>query len=457
MYRAYRATPASFAAARTWSWRFIAASAATGVVWGALGVLFLPRAGPTQQLLIVFCVGGMIAGAVATNSFVRAAYYGFAVPAILPVGYCLFTQQAAIFYWMAVLLVIFASAMFTAAYRFHQAVTANLRGKHQVANLAGELRRAKVTLEANNQALDRLLAENRLMVDTASTGIAFIRQGTIAHCNRRFEALFGYAPGELLGKPAADIHLCDPTQRDREIAERAMRAGEVYEQDVLVTRKDGSTFWCHRAGRYYDPADPRQGTIWDYADVDERKRLEDRARHYAQHDPLTELPNRLLLMDRLMQGINRARRSLKRLGVLFVDLDGFKALNDSLGHAAGDQLLQAIAKHLEDCVRHEDTVCRHGGDEFVVLLTEISTAADAENVARKILAAIATPIDLEGRHVKMSASIGVALFPDHGDEADALIKQADLAMYQAKQMGRNRFQFCRGTDGRVTERVRPLS
>jgi diguanylate cyclase (GGDEF)-like protein/PAS domain S-box-containing protein len=439
LYRIYlRARPPAAANVPIWCARFVAASAGSGLVWGALSLFFVWRAEPLHQLVIIFCVSGMVAGAITSNSFVRSAYYAFAVPAILPLPIYLFHQSGPVLLSMAMLLAVFTAAMFVAAYRFHRAFSTNLRNKYKVEVLANELAGAKIKLELNNRELDRLLAENRVMVQTASTGIVFVKNGAIAHCNHRFEELLGYAPGELLGQTVTEALLA--SERQPELAQRTMSAGGVYQEDLLVTRKNGPPLWCHRAGRFYDPKDPAQGTIWDYANIHERKRLEEMAKHHARHDALTELPNRTLMLDRLEQGMNRARRSQKRFAVLFVDLDHFKQLNDTLGHAAGDQLLQSIARRLQDCVRQEDTVCRHGGDEFVILLSEISLSADAENVALKILATIAHPIKLEEREVVLSASIGIALFPDDGDEAAVLIKRADLAMYQAKELGRNGYR-----------------
>jgi diguanylate cyclase (GGDEF)-like protein len=160
----------------------------------------------------------------------------------------------------------------------------------------------------------------------------------------------------------------------------------------------------------------------------------------AERDFLTGLPNRALLTDRLAQSIALAIRHCQRLAVLYVDLDNFKDVNDSFGHSVGDQLLQSAAKRLEQCIRHSDTVSRQGGDEFVVLLSEVESAQDAACVSEKLIKAMAKPHLIAGHELKVTLSIGVSLFPDHAGDAETLITNADTAMYHAKRVGRNNYK-----------------
>jgi diguanylate cyclase (GGDEF)-like protein len=178
-----------------------------------------------------------------------------------------------------------------------------------------------------------------------------------------------------------------------------------------------------------------------FRDVSEARAMRLKMTHLAQHDFLTDLPNRLLLNDRITQAIPLSRRHSQPLAVLFLDLDGFKHINDSLGHEIGDKLLQLVAQRLVGCVRTSDTVSRHGGDEFVILLSEVSDAGDAAFIAEKILAALAMPHAISERNVHLSASIGISIYPQDGDDADTLIKSADSAMYQAKDKGSNKYRF----------------
>jgi diguanylate cyclase (GGDEF)-like protein/PAS domain S-box-containing protein len=172
----------------------------------------------------------------------------------------------------------------------------------------------------------------------------------------------------------------------------------------------------------------------------ERKQAEARLQHMARHDPLTDLPNRSLILDRLTTALARARRDRTRLSLLYLDLDTFKHVNDSFGHTAGDSLLQEVARRLKCCVRESDTVGRMGGDEFVVLLGGIHSPEQVSLVAEKIRLALCQPFDLAGRPLAISPSIGIAHHPEHGDDGEQLIRRADEAMYAAKQSGGNRFK-----------------
>lgn len=204
---------------------------------------------------------------------------------------------------------------------------------------------------------------------------------------------------------------------------------------VLVLQSDGG-------GVSYSAKDQEllQFVSTQVADAIERKQLLNRLQFFAQHDPLTRLPNRDLLADRLKSAVARARRDNGRLALLYLDLDKFKAINDELGHAAGDLLLQVVAHRLIQCVRETDTVARVGGDEFVVLLDSIQLAEHAWSVAEKIRQALNQPFDLLGLPQSILPSIGVALYPEHGEEEQKLLEHADEAMYGAKKNGGNRAQ-----------------
>lgn len=178
------------------------------------------------------------------------------------------------------------------------------------------------------------------------------------------------------------------------------------------------------------------------------KASEETIRHQAYHDFLTDLPNRLLLMDRLHYTIEQARRNKQRVAVLFLDLDNFKSINDTLGHAVGDQLLQEIATRLVSCVRKSDTVARLGGDEFVLLLPEITTTDSVSMIALNIINTIVKPWTYKDQEFFICASVGISIFPNDGEDAEILIKKADKAMFHAKELGKNNYQFfnkgCRG-------------
>jgi diguanylate cyclase (GGDEF)-like protein/PAS domain S-box-containing protein len=230
--------------------------------------------------------------------------------------------------------------------------------------------------------------------------------------------------------------------RERTLAAyRDMRDGNL-DLEYRILRPDGTARWVHARGFPVIDADGTAyrvvGTI---EDITERKELQERLIHQANFDTLTQLPNRALCYDRLKQALGQAQRRIWNAGVLFLDLDRFKVVNDTLGHVFGDQLLQEVAKRLATCVRAGDTVGRLGGDEFVIVLPEIAHSHDAAVVAQKVLAELARPFGLGEHEVFVTASVGIATYPGDGTETDSLLKNADAAMFSAKDLGRNNYQF----------------
>ncbi|MGE5764127.1 MAG: putative bifunctional diguanylate cyclase/phosphodiesterase, partial [Mycobacterium leprae] len=198
--------------------------------------------------------------------------------------------------------------------------------------------------------------------------------------------------------------------------------------------------------------DDRAGQLLLLRDISERKEVEERLRWLANYDPLTRLPNRRLFGDRLAQTMIASRRHQARGALILIDLDGFKLINDSLGHQVGDELLVAVADRLRQQRREEDTAARLGGDEFAVLLPEIGHAEDAAVVATKILAAVAQPVRIRGHLLNVTVSIGVAVWPDDGVDQHLLLSSADAALYQAKARGKNRFELATPELGELAAR-----
>jgi len=212
--------------------------------------------------------------------------------------------------------------------------------------------------------------------------------------------------------------------------------------DYMLTRPDGEAIAIEGCLAPINDKDGQEaGKVMVFRDASAARAMTSLLSHSAYHDYLTGLPNRMLLIDRIGQAITLAQRSGKRLAVLFLDLDGFKHINDSLGHQVGDNLLKSVAARLVECVRASDTVSRQGGDEFVLLLAEMASPEDAAISARRILQAVGTVHSIDGNDLHISTSIGISVYPDDGLDSDTLIKNADTAMYQAKENGRQRFQF----------------
>ncbi|MDR4508173.1 MAG: sensor domain-containing diguanylate cyclase [Candidatus Brocadiaceae bacterium] len=219
-----------------------------------------------------------------------------------------------------------------------------------------------------------------------------------------------------------------------------LKQGHAHAADIPIKRKDGSIFYADIAISQIT-LDGKCYFLCISRDISNRKQSEEKIRHMAFHDPLTKLPNRMLFHDRLSLALTHAHRNKKMLSVLFLDLDKFKTINDTLGHHIGDELLRNVADRLHMCIREGDTIARLGGDEFLILLPGITRAGDVSNVARKIINAFKQPCIIDNHKIIITISIGIALYPNDGNNAETLLKNADESMYQAKESGRNNYKF----------------
>ncbi len=295
----------------------------------------------------------------------------------------------------------------------------------------------KQTAEALRESEERF----RTLAHTAPCAI-FIYQGNqFRYANATAAALTGYGLEELPGLNFWDLVHPDfrETVRERGTArQRGQPAPPRHE--FKIVRKDGTERWVDFSAGSLEFGG-RAAALGIAFDVTERKRAEDQIKNLAYHDALTGLPNRLLFTDRLQVAVAQAHRHGQRLAVLFLDVDRFKVINDSLGHSMGDRLLCAVAERLLGSVREGDTVARLGGDEFTLLLHGLNRAMDVTRVADKVLEALRQPFRLEGRELYVSASMGISVYPLDGEDAEALVKNADTAMYRAKEQGRDNFQL----------------
>ena len=271
--------------------------------------------------------------------------------------------------------------------------------------------------------------------------------GNITYLNLVAETMTGWCREEAIGKPLAEVfQIIDGATR--KTAQDPMVMAVEQDRTVGLTmnciliRRDGFESTIEdSAAPIHDRFGGITGAVIVFHDVSAARAMSIQMTHSAHHDVVTDLPNRLLLNDRINQTISLAHRQNRPFAVLFLDLDHFKYINDSLGHAIGDQLLQSVSKRLLSTVRGSDTVSRQGGDEFVILLSEIAYPENAATSAKKILLSLSVPHSIEGRDLDIAGSIGISIYPEDGENADALIKNADTAMYHAKEIGRNNFQF----------------
>jgi diguanylate cyclase (GGDEF)-like protein/PAS domain S-box-containing protein len=283
----------------------------------------------------------------------------------------------------------------------------------------------------------------RKVIESAQDGVMICtRDGTIEFVNPAFETLTGYAASEVLGQ---NPRILQSGRHDRhfygEMWDRLLGKGN-WQGEIWNRRKNGEIYaeWLTITVLRGDDGEVSQYAAV-FSDITERKRMEEKVRNLAYFDALTGLPNRRLLLDRLGQAIANAHRHDHQLALMFLDLDLFKRINDTLGHAAGDAVLQATAARLFSCVREGDTVARIGGDEFVVLLPEIVDAADSAKLAERIIDAVRQPVHYEDRDLYVTTSIGIALYPTDATDLDALMTNADAAMYRSKEIGRNMYHL----------------
>ena len=280
-------------------------------------------------------------------------------------------------------------------------------------------------------------------VEQTADGIMITNpNGVIEYVNHAMTLITGYGRDELLGQTPRLFKSNKQNEVFYQRMWRTIKRGEAFTDVVINRHKKGH---CYFEEKTITPQKNAQGEIISYIssgkDITERMEAQERLHHLAHHDGLTGLPNRVLLEDRLGQAISRARWRERKVAVLFLDLDRFKIINDSLGHSIGDLLLKEVALRLTDCVREGDTVARFGGDEFAVILNDIAEPSDIPSVANKILENLAIPFQSEDRELFVTTSIGISLFPDDGTDGQTLVKKSDSAMYQVKSKGRNNYQF----------------
>lgn len=308
-----------------------------------------------------------------------------------------------------------------------------------------QLKQLNREIEERKRAEETLLsaeAKFRSLVEQSLVGIYIIQDDRFSYVNPKFAEIFGHDQGELLSsKKVPDLVTPESLPLVRENIRRRME-GKVNSLHYTFKgrRKDGSVIDVEVHGSRTE-FNGRPAIIGALLDITERTMMEETIRHQALHDALTGLPNRTLYNDRLRLALAQARRAHGKLAVLFLDLDYFKSINDSLGHAMGDRLLQSAASILSGCLREGDTVARMGGDEYTILLTQIRHEDEAAKVAQKILAAFEKPLPLDGRIVRITTSIGISIYPRDGTEPDTLLRNADAAMYHAKGKGKNRYEF----------------
>lgn len=315
------------------------------------------------------------------------------------------------------------------------------KAKHQETKIA----RGKISQDPSSgrEGPDACACIKAMAIETTGHAVAMAdADAKLIYVNDAFLKTSGYTRDEVLGKSAS--MLCSGQNGEeflRQIQNSVLSSGK-WQGEVICLKKSGDDYpaWvCINSAR------DARGNVGHYSgfslDISVLKENEQRLHHMAHYDLLTNLPNRSLMYDRLKQALSLARRYRYSVAVMLLDVDRFKEVNDTLGHHIGDQLLMEAAFRLVGCVRESDTIARMGGDEFLVILSEVGNATNVAHVAQKFLDALSKPFELEGNEVFVSASIGIVMFPNDGEDIHMLVKNADTAMYHAKAQGKNNFKF----------------
>lgn len=442
LVRRYLKAPAESQQALYWGRLYLLGAGLAGLAWGSSGILLFPLDSPGHQVLIAFVLAGMSAGSVVVLSARLEVCVVFLVLALLPLSLRFFLQANQLSLIMGAMILVFLAGMWFAAHTLQRLITNMLSLRFDKGELMAEVSKRQRIEESLFQE------KERLQTTLASIGEAVVI--TDAHSNIKYlnpvaEQLFGWsrraAKQRFIGEvfPSLD-------EKNREIIATAVEeclkyASRIHKKSLLVTPNHQERIIEELATPLSNRNGKMIGAVAVFRDVTEIHRHTAQLAFQANHDVLTGLPNRNLLHDRLHHAIAHAQRSGQQLAVLFLDLDHFKTINDSLGHAAGDNLLKTVATRLKASVRETDTVARLGGDEFVIILEYLDHEDVAITVAQKILKALAQPTLLEQHDHIVTTSIGVALFPNDGKDTETLLQNADTAMYRAKAEGRNKAKF----------------
>ena len=392
----------------------------TGLIWGLSAFFFYGPESTVAQSVLPFVLAGMIGGSLVVLTGSMPAFTAFLLGASVPFVVCLNLIGDFNHIIMSMLLMVYVIALLALARSTTQAMTSSINLMAVNEQLISQLRAKSSQLQAT--------------FDHVNQGVAvFDHMNRLITWNPRHRELHGYP-----------IHLYRPGTHirqflDHDLAKLDKVAGGALDPRALTeplapvqfqqSSADGRMLAVERNEM------PGGGFVSTSTDITEHKRVEARMLHLAQHDPLTDLPNRLLFQDRLREAMARSMRSGSPLAVIIIDLDKFKAINDEEGHRVGDEVLKAIAKRLRTGLRDSDTVARIGGDEFAIVLPDLTSIAAAIRIADKIQNRLDTPLRLEGSYYDPKASFGMAIYPTDALEADSLLQCADLAMYEAKAAG----------------------
>lgn len=445
----------TYESATFWLNLFIIGTCLSGISWGITGSFLMLKNDIVRQTFEVILLMGVTAAANPLYSPSRRAYLFFVMTAFVPFVIWIFLQGG-IFIILGFLALIYIGIMMGTSLYSYNLLASSLQLRFKNVALVGNLSTAKTILENRSKQLEKSLSLINATLESTTDGILVVDANQkIENYNQKFVEMWKI-PSKMLTAKSIDKELmsyvCDQLSDPKEFVTNIEHANTETESYDEISFKDGRVFERYSRSRLM--GETSAGRVWCFRDITERKLLESKLYQQANFDPLTGLPNRILVFDRLSQAMLFAGRSSLKVALLFLDLDRFKMVNDTLGHTYGDKFLELFSERLRKCVRKNDTVSRVGGDEFLIILSMIDNVEEIYNVARKCVEALKEPFLIEGVKFNITLSIGISMFPKDGKDEETLIHNADIAMYHAKQLGRNNIQFfTEEMNDRVNRRV----
>ena len=454
-----------------WLGWFTLGTAASGITWGVATIVLIPDRSVAHISFALLWIGGLSAGSVSAYSIIRRAFLAFSLPALLPTAFFLLYLGGRVEVTIGIGTLLFTGFLTLSAMRMHRSLLRELELRLENTRLIARLEQEKAQVDRINDLLERRVAERTAELTASNRSLqqeiterertaealsqaAAVFENTsegamitdtaqqIVAVNRAFTRITGYCQQDVIGKTSRFLYVNEDAEPLFADMARSLERTGHWQGELWQRRQNGETFpvWLS-ASTVINVHGTVTHQVSLFSDITSLKESQEQLERLAHHDSLTGLPNRLLFQARLQHALERARREGERVAVLCFDLDHFKNINDSLGHPAGDRLLQGVTQRLLYSVREEDTVARFGGDEFTLLLENLHEAKDAGLVAEKVLKVLARPFDLDGQESYVTGSIGISLFPDDGQDITSLLKNADSALYQAKEHGRNNYHY----------------
>ncbi|MES9936168.1 MAG: EAL domain-containing protein [Sedimenticola sp.] len=416
-----------------WAWYYMVGLAASGVVWGSAGVLLFPEESLPLQVFTVLVLAGLSAGALSVLGVMLKAYLVYVVPVLVPVVLHAFLHGGQLHLSIGILISLLFIFLYKAASRLNDTMVLSFQLRYEKQDLLTQLRREKTRLGSRLTRILQDFSTEIYIIDLDTLKVIQANAGAVRN--------LGYDEDELLKLRLTDI--CPSLMPGlMSTVIEPLRSGE---REYVVfqgnhRRKDGSTYPVEARYQISRKEHPPVCVV-TVLDVTERFRYEERLRYQANYDQLTGLPNKTLALTRASQAYARCRMNHTKMALMFIDLDDFKHINDTMGHNSGDEVLKQQAQRLQKVLRTTDIAARIGGDEFLILISDLNDEIDTVLIAEKILDALERPFAVEEKEIYMTASIGISIYPDDATSPEAMLQHADAAMYGAKEKGKNTFQF----------------